>query len=283
MKDSKRLTLCNRKILTSTNSTDADADVLADYVLALLRQDNDPAEIRTLFMTEIPDFLQEHTEPFVQDLFETVQWKSYLPGGGTRRPSLPFAPPSGPSAPSYGNIGMGVPPMGPAHNGSRKRSYNERGDGDSQDRGFQGGDPNGRAFKQPRRGGARGGFDNFNGRGGFAGARGPPVNLQGLPPQQGFPNMPGMPSPPAGMPPFDPNNPMAAILAMQAMGFPLPSFPTPGSPGVGGPQRPNNTQPTRKPRCRDYDQKGFCARGNTCMFEHGEHSIFVPPGGKADE
>jgi RNA-binding protein 26 len=265
-----------------TNSTDADADVLADYVLALLRQDNDPAEVRTLFMTEIPDFLQEHTEGFTQDLFDAVQWKSYLPGGGPpRRPSLPFAPPLGPSVPSYGNLGMGAPPIGPSHNGLRKRSYNDRGDGDSQDRGFQGGDPNGRVFKQPRRGGARGGFDNFNGRGGFSGGRGSPMNVQGMPPPQGFPNMPGMPSPPPGMPPFDPNNPMAAMLAMQAMGFPLPSFPTPGSPGVGGPPIPN-MQP-KKQRCRDYDQKGFCARGNTCMYEHGENSIFVPPGSKGDE
>ncbi|TVY42912.1 putative RNA-binding protein [Lachnellula occidentalis] len=263
------------------NTTDADADVLADYVLALLRQDNDPAEVRTLFMAEIPDFLQEHTEGFTQDLFDAVQWKSYLPGGGPpRRPSLPFAPPLGPSTPSYGNIGMGAPPLGPSGD-SRKRSYNDRGDGDSQDRGFQGGDPNGRMYKQPRRG-ARGGFDGFNGRGGFPGGRGSPMNIQGLPPPQGFPNMPGMPSPPPGMPPFDSNNPMATMLAMQAMGFPLPSFPTPGSPGVGGPPRPHNMHP-KKQRCRDYDQKGFCARGNTCMFEHGENSIFVPPGSKGDE
>ncbi|TVY15741.1 putative RNA-binding protein [Lachnellula arida] len=263
------------------NTTDADADVLADYVLALLRQDNDPAEVRTLFMTEIPDFLQEHTEGFTQDLFDAVQWKSYLPGGGPpRRPSLPFAPPPGPSAPSYGNIGMGAPPLGPSGD-SRKRSYNDRGDGDSQDRGFQGGDPNGRMYKQPRRG-ARGGFDGFNGRGGFQGGRGSPMNIQGMPSPQGFLNMPGMPSPPVGMPPFDPNNPMAAMLAMQAMGFPLPSFPTPGSPGIGGPPSLHNMSP-RKQRCRDYDQKGFCARGNTCMFEHGENSIFVPPGSKGDE
>jgi len=199
-----------------------------------------------------------------------------------RRQSIPFTPPVGPSAPAYGNLGMGVPaPLGPSHNGSRKRSYNDRGDGDSQDRGIGGGDPNGRAFKQPRRGGARGGFDNFNGRGGFAGGRGSPMNLQGMPAPQGFPNMPGMPSPPPGMPPFNPNDPMGAMMAMQAMGFPLPAFPTPGSPGIGGPHKPN-MQPRRQ-RCRDYDQKGFCARGNTCQFEHGENSIFVPPGGKADE
>lgn len=103
-------------------------------------------------------------------------------------------------------------------------------------------------------------------------------------PPQGFPNMPGMPSPPAGMPPIDPNNPMAAIMAMQAMGFPLPGmppFPQAPSPGARGPSAMG--MPQKKQRCRDYDQKGFCARGNTCMFEHGQDSIYVPPGSNGEE
>jgi len=264
------------------NTSDADADVLADYVLALLRHDGDIQAVRQLCEAEIPDFLKEDSTIFVRDVFDAIQYKSYLPGAPPlRRPSLPLAPPTGPaapSAPSYGNLGMGVP-TGP-QNGSRKRSYNERGDGDSQDRGKMMGDPSGRAFKQPRRGGAsgRGGFDPFyqggNRGGGFSGGRPPPMNIQGMPPQ-GFPAVPGMPSPPPGMPPMDPNNPMAAILAMQAMGFPIPGMPAfPGS---------TSPPPQQKQRCRDYDQKGFCARGNTCQYEHGEHSIWVPPTSRADE
>ncbi|KAL2061814.1 hypothetical protein VTL71DRAFT_7192 [Oculimacula yallundae] len=261
------------------NTSDADADVLADYVLALLRHDGDTQTVRQLCEAEIPDFLKEDSAIFVQDVFDAIQYKSYLPGAPPiRRPSLPLAPPSGPSptfAPSYASTAMGVP-TGP-QNGSRKRSYNDRGDGDMQNRGQTMGDPNGRAFKQPRRGGAvRGGFDPFyqgGGRGGgFAGGRPPPMNLQGMPPQ-GFSTMPSMPSPPPGMPPMDPNNPMAAILAMQAMGFPIPGFPGATSPSL----------PTQKQRCRDYDDKGFCARGNTCEYEHGQHSIWVPPTGRGDE
>ena len=119
----------------------------------------------------------------------------------------------------------------------------------------------------------RGGFENFNGRGGFQGR---PSSI-GMPPQ-GFPNMPGMPSPPPGMPPLDPNNPMAAMLAMQAMGFPVPGMPgVPQASSPGG-RPPSQGMRTKKERCRDYDQKGFCARGNTCMFEHGQDSIYVPPG-----
>lgn len=268
-------------------SSDADADVLADYVLALLRHDGDTETVRQLCEAEIPDFLKEDSAVFVRDVFDAIHHKSYLPGGAPpRRPSMPFAPPSGPSAPSYGNLGMAAP-QGP-QNGSRKRSYHERGDGDPQDRGFHpGGDQNGRTYKQPRRGGngmGRGG-ENYNsspGRGGFGAGRPPPMNFQTIP-QQGFPSMPGMPSPPPGMPSFDPNNPMAALLAMQAMGFPvpgMPGFPTPTSPMGRG--TPGPGKPPKKARCKDYDTKGFCARGNTCPYEHGEHSIWVPPA-KGDE
>ncbi|PBP28829.1 RNA recognition domain-containing protein [Diplocarpon rosae] len=259
------------------NTSDADADVLADYVLALLRHDGDTETVRQLCEAEIPDFLKEDSTIFVQDVFDAIQYKSYLPGAPPiRKRSVPFAPPSGPSAlsaHSYGNLGMGVP-NGP-QNGSRKRSFNERGGGDLQDRGYMPGDSNGRAFKQVRRGGqVRGGFEGFNpngGRGGFAGGRPPPMNLQGMP-SNGFSSMPGMPSPPPGMPPMDPNNPMAAILAMHAMGFPVP-----GMSDVSQVTSPGLPLPSQKPRCRDFDQKGFCARGNQCHFEHGEHKIWVPP------
>lgn len=40
-------------------SSDADADVLADYVLALLRHDGDIETVRRLCEEEIPDFLKE--------------------------------------------------------------------------------------------------------------------------------------------------------------------------------------------------------------------------------
>ena len=121
------------------------------------------------------------------------------------------------------------------------------------------------------------------GRGGYVAGRPPPMKSQAMPSQE-FPGMPGMPSPPPGMPPFDPNNPMAALLAMQAMGFPVPGlapFPTPKSPMGRG--TPGNPIPPKRPRCKDYDNKGFCAKGNTCPSEHGEHSIWVPPVSKADE
>ena len=43
-------------------SSDADADVLADYVLALLQHDGDVASIRKLCEEETKDFLKEEGE-----------------------------------------------------------------------------------------------------------------------------------------------------------------------------------------------------------------------------
>ena len=269
---------------TDISRSDADADVLADYVLALLRHDGDANAVRALCEAEIPDFLKEDSSVFVQDVFDAILYKSYLPGAAPppKAAAAPFAPPSGPSGPSgHPYSGAGVPgaPLGP-QNGARKRTFNDRGDGDSQDRGFQqGGDPYGRVYKQARRGGnmggpmGRGNFGAFNnGRGGF---QGPSASGQGMPPQ-GF--MPEMPEPPPGMPPLDPNNPMAAMLAMQAMGFPVPGLPPFAQQGERGPSGPK-----KKKRCRDYDLKGYCARGNACMYEHGQDSIYVPPGNQSEE
>jgi RNA-binding protein 26 len=243
--------------------------------------------VRQLCETEIPDFLKEDSTVFVRDVFEAIHFKSYVPGYiPPRRASATFAPPTGPSSsiPAYGNLGgMGPPvgaPMGP-QNGARKRSYNERGDGDAH---FQGGDINGRSFKQPRRGG-RGGFDNFN-TGAGRGGRQPQMNQPNMPQ---YPNMSGldpnmamggMPSPPPGMPALDPNNPLSAILAMQALGLPVPNLP--GFPQVSSSAGAGFSQP-KKARCLDYDQKGFCGKGNTCQFEHGAHSIWVPPANRQDE
>jgi RNA-binding protein 26 len=185
-----------------------------------------------------------------------------------------------------GTAGSPAAPRGP-QNGSRKRSYNDRGDNDFQEgrESQSGADIHGRNFKQSRRGniGRGGQFDGRgNGRGGWQNQQSSPMGIPGMP-VTGFSNMPPMPSPPPGMPPIDPNNPMAALLAMQAMGFPVPGVPgfTPqGSPPIGQSRSPApgfNPTPKRSDRCRDYDTKGFCARGDSCRFEHGNDPVYVPP------
>ncbi|KAI9797044.1 MAG: hypothetical protein M1835_002294 [Candelina submexicana] len=286
--------------------SDADSDVLADYVIALVRTEAPDDEVKTSSIENLEDFLRENTSTFVEDIFTVIHTKSYLPGHAIAQPPPDLSPtflvPSGPSSAPYGRAFNG------AHRGrndqSRKRSYNDR---DGHD--FQNGqDPHygrnageDRAIKQIRRGGYRGGkLENGGGRPGLPGLQnGGNTGLPGL--QQSAAPFPSMPPPLPGFPHLDPNDPMSAIMAMQAMGFPplpgMPPFPQAGSPTgfgagissasfaqLGGQRAPGADVPQSQKiseRCRDYDQKGFCALGGTCRYEHGSDHIVVP--GQNDE
>jgi RNA-binding protein 26 len=278
------------------NTSDADADVLADYVLALLRHDGTAEEVKALCEAEIPDFLKEDTAVFVNDVFDAIQYKSYLPGAPPapkRRPGRPSqlglpggngsaqqlqgnvtAANVGASVQSAGSGGAGFapygnatapPPMNPAEpvhgQGAgqargKKRSYN---DGDVDMSNGQGSVAGDRPQKQPRRfqNGGRGG------RGGFGPARG------GLE-QPGY--MPSVAPPGAGMPSGDMNAALQAMLRlqaeMQAMGG-MPQPPQmPVAPAIYGAPQGQGRQRPRK-RCRDFDEKGYCPRGINCRFQHG--------------
>jgi RNA-binding protein 26 len=93
----------------------------------------------------------------------------------------------------------------------------------------------------------------------------PPAAYMGQQPGA-FAGMQGMPS-----------DPMSALLAMQAMGFPM-AFP--GMPGMQPMPTPSRrgrfgtAKEKRRGRCRNYDKKGFCERGSTCPYEH----VNAPPG-----
>lgn len=180
------------------------------------------------------------TDPkaFLDDVFQAIAYRSYLPG----------APP----APKIGVEPVQQPLTdSTTPNGSRKRGFYDREEYDPQD-GYESFNRDGRVQKQPRRGGRGGRGDDM--RGGRPGA--PTYNL---------PPRPDMP--------FDPKV-MEAFLQMGSMGMPYPGMPNFPQQGFGG----GRGQPRRRGRCRDFDTKGFCSRGSTCPYDHGNESIFVPPG-----
>lgn len=185
-----------------------------------------------------------------------------------------------PNGPRYGNLGPAGVPTGP-QNGN-KRTFSDRDDVEMQDR-FEGAhngyNTNDRMYKASRRGGAhpnhRGNFQQgFNGQGGASQGRDTAQN--------GFAQlmlqMPQMPIPPPGMPgmpAFDPNDPLAAMLAMQqAMGLAMP--------GTNTPQMFNNNIPASK-KCREFEQKGFCHRGNACRYVHDNGASRLPQTQAEDE
>ncbi|KAM0420592.1 hypothetical protein ACHAPT_011638 [Fusarium lateritium] len=219
------------------NTSDADSDVLAEYVIALLKHDGDRDAVRKLCEKEIPDFLSEDPKAFLDDVFQAITYKSYLPG----------APPA-PRLDSVPQPQPAPPPENAPPNGSRKRGFHDRDDLDGQQDGPQ--HHGGRAPKQSRRNGReRRGEDPRGGR-----------HMRGLPPP-----------PPPDMT-FDPKT-MEAFLQMSSMGMPYPGMPGMPQQGFGGGRNPAR----RRGRCRDFDTKGFCSRGSTCPYDHGNESLFVPP------
>lgn len=87
--------------------------------------------------------------------------------------------------------------------------------------------------------------------------------------------MPPMPPPPGfpwAVP--NPNDPMGAFLAAQAAAWGFPPIMS-GVPGV----KPGEEKKVVKKigeRCKDYDEKGFCMKGDMCPYEHGMDHIVVP-------
>jgi hypothetical protein len=230
--------------------SDADSEVLADYVVALIKSDESEDAVKQNCLDNLHDFLHDSTAVFVNDVFDHLNKPASLqPTASVFQPTAaPFQPTAAPfqpsAAPAFDPSSSSTfnPPSGPA---SRKREFAESNAFDNHVQGRQ----QDRHVKQMRRGG----------RGG----------------QRGGAFMPSMQLVPQGMPQFDPNNPLAALLAMQAMGLPgMPQMPFPQSPGGGF---SNGAQPSRSgQRCHDYDTKGFCALGVSCPHEHGNDPVLVP-------
>ena len=214
------------------------------------------------------------TAVFVDEIFKAIHTKTYssrnsiFQSDTSSSPS--FSAPLGPAG-AYRSLGAGRSLHGESQ-GSRKRSYN---DGQEEGPGL---DPqyarDERQVKQMRRGGRGGRADAVtprNGRGYFQDSIFPhavsstaPLSFQ------------SMPIPP----PFDSNDPLAAIMAMQAMGLPplpgMPPLPQTGQPNIyprfGG-QNLSSSHGQRinflRERCRDYDERFYCEKGDACPYEHG--------------
>ncbi|KAI0478621.1 hypothetical protein GGR56DRAFT_631085 [Xylariaceae sp. FL0804] len=267
------------------NTSDADADVLADYVLALLRHEGDAESIRKVFDEEIKDFMRDDAVSFADDVFQAVKYRSYVPGAPPA-PPLIRAPPQDallpprpdlqrPQVPTYPALPTGLA-VGNA--GSRKRTFNDHDDDDvdiilTSQTPYAGQHP----YKQPRRG------VGFNARGGryddHAGGRQSRAAFNSFPP----PGPNRYSAPPLHAPPLPldpnailPNSILENIQRLHQLGIPLPPLPELPKPVYSGttaapaPRR-------RRGRCRDYDNKGFCSRGASCLYQHGTESVYIPP------
>jgi RNA-binding protein 26 len=195
---------------------------------------------------------------FIDDVFNALDNKRYLPPDARPKlepvkdepvaydpnqrlegftPNLSSAPPSAPQW--Y--------PAAPS-NGSKKRSFGERHEGEAPSDAFPDDDTR-RHSKQQRRGPAFGGMATA------------PFGL-------GNQGVGGLPSPSslyahAALFPFDPANPQ---------GFRFPPNLFPGAAGNG-----LNPSTRKKKRCWEFDAHGYCSRGLTCKFDHSVDFSALPP------
>jgi len=143
--------------------------------------------------------------------------------------------------------GLNNQQVGGPSGGSRKRAWAADGPGQQSQQQVHSGDgvawQGRRAFKQAKKGGKAGrGEEN-----GFQQPRGPE---SGDGQQQ---------PPPFAQGPYNANAAMEAFFSLGGMNQFLHQ-PPPGR---------------KRQRCRDYDTKGYCSRGNTCPFQHGDDHTYV--------
>ncbi|KAG4302015.1 hypothetical protein PCK1_001690 [Pneumocystis canis] len=58
--------------------SNADLDVLSDYILALLRHDQSLEDVKKLCLSQLEEFLRENTFSFVEEVFNALEKKTYL-------------------------------------------------------------------------------------------------------------------------------------------------------------------------------------------------------------
>lgn len=73
--------------------SEADAEVLADYVIALVTANDSEANIRRNCLESLADFLQDHTAAFVEDTVKALKNKSYVERApAQQKPAPPSVP-----------------------------------------------------------------------------------------------------------------------------------------------------------------------------------------------
>ena len=254
---------------------DADPQALAKYVLALIRKDKSIEELKSSMVSQMDVFLQSETDNFVEMLFKIVDTKEYIAGAQNttvtpelnrevekeverEKPEPVAIAPVGeeraeadsttpvreqdqlpePRPSGYEDRKRRTPPRERLGHGYGGRGGGHRDHRDYQTRRFRSSRSRSRSLS-PR-------HDRF--RSTRRRSRSPPdmrrrSQERGHPPRRGRSAERGERD--GGTPTRDENG------------------------------APSGYTPTHKPRCRDYDEKGFCLRGDMCKFDHGNDAVVL--------
>uniref|UniRef100_A0A4W6EY09 RNA binding motif protein 27 n=1 Tax=Lates calcarifer TaxID=8187 RepID=A0A4W6EY09_LATCA len=291
---------------------DADPSALANYVVALVKKDKPEKELKALCADQLDVFLQKETTGFVDKLFECLTTKNYLGNPAVKEaPKEEVKPPAVKSdvvevrkvAEKWLCLDCENKYRDDRRRDERKRrdfdrhgksgsdSHRER---ERHER--RRGSPRGRSYSRSRsrsRSGSRGKSRDREHRGDFKSKfeverkdtdSYNSSTTSGSQQQQHPPPLLPLPTPPH---PFSSSSSSSAGVS-GAGGVPiatlahLPDSTTDSwssyygaqrQDGVGKPFNSKNT--SLKQRCRDYDEKGFCVRGDLCPFDHGNDPLIV--------
>ncbi|KAG9128232.1 hypothetical protein FRC07_002521 [Ceratobasidium sp. 392] len=230
---------------------DAEPEVLSNYVLALLKHDAPESELKKTFETQLYDFLDNETSQFVDRLFAVLKSKSFKTS--TSAPSAPAAtaasvptsstaPTPAPTAlPSASSKDTGIPiPLDallapkPDARGTKRRLDSDSGPGDQS--------------RSPPKGprlceSAVSRYDTSNTAGRLENGT------------RGYRD--------------DRDRDRAWDRDRDGRNSSRSHAP-PTAPAADREREERNTK--RQP-CRDYHERGFCARGSNCIFSHGEEAV----------
>ncbi|KAI9593446.1 hypothetical protein BDF19DRAFT_424356 [Syncephalis fuscata] len=269
---------------------DAEPAVLADYVIALIKNGKPRDEMRVLCISQLEDFLSEYTAPFVDNLLNMMDTLDFLP----REVRQKFIPDTSHQYNQSQNTYSSS-----EHDRGRERTQRDdytraRGRHDNDE--VMGGTDSDRNSRRDRRHGSptrdrnwtrsptrrrsaspssRMGRDTYRDGHGSYDDRRSQKRRDRLPPRQNQPRSiagstqgtsstpvmsTGGPIPVWGATP----NPLAGSVAGVGMpgmlAYPAVNYIPSGAPGA--------RSGYRRGRCHQFDQKGYCSRGETCPYEH---------------
>ncbi|KAL1900351.1 hypothetical protein Cpir12675_001035 [Ceratocystis pirilliformis] len=239
------------------DTSDADSDILADYILALLRHEGDLASTRELCESELKDFFQDGTDQasnFVDELFRVLDYKSYLPG------ALPQPPV--PVKNSFEEFPSSVPTQPKNHNKRKAVDNDVSGPSASKvsrvsmDNEFA----NPRTAMQPWTGGYPTAMPGLPTRPPIA----PGVNMESIANMNMNIDLNAL----ANMAMFN-QNLLAMFTGVGGISSGLDSE-------TGGLAKGSKKSKKKKRRCRDWERTGLCSKGDSCKFSHGDPDLPFP-------
>ncbi|XP_057676444.1 RNA-binding protein 27 isoform X2 [Corythoichthys intestinalis] len=292
---------------------DADPSALANYVVALVKKDKPEKELKALCADQLDVFLQKETVGFVDKLFECLTSKNYQGNPVAKEVpkevvNLPPLKSDAVEVEAQEEERENRRRRSPLRNRSdfnesrsrddRRRDERKRRDFDRHGKSSSGesyrererherrrGSSRGRSNSRSRsRSGSRGKSRGRDFKSKFEGERkdtdGYNSSTTGRPQHPPLRTSPLLPTP---------LHPLSSAAGGPGTGgvplathAPMPDGTTDSWSGYYGKQRQDgvgkafsNKNPSRKQRCRDYDEKGFCVRGDLCPFDHGNDPLIV--------